>query len=531
MRRTTLALLLTAMAVAITACVRHIQLNAAGHRQHYRTANADLRNGGPSAQRYLKAHMRDGDVHIFGPGWKIDTAQRSIQGAANRYDAARRPIGSGPSVVGLDSVVLLETNHPLEGKDGTYAAGITVISVINAIGIGLCAINPKACFGSCPTFYLPGDQHWREARAEGFSNAIHPRAQYADRDHLGLAEGSGNEQEVIMKNEALETHVIDRLWLEAFPVLPGEDVRMDSKERFFRCGRTLPCITALHNGEDAQASLRCEDGIEWWSAADSHDLRGRSTLELTFRSDPAMKAPGIVINFRQTLLTTFLLYTALGYMGHDVSDHLARLQCDETMLRRTSSTLMPLQDIIVEVRMNGRWLPVDTLHETGPIARNRVVVPLPLEATRSSHIAVRLTSTAGMYRFDHVGLTEVNGPAQGVLLRPQGVTDHAGCPLPERSALLERDQYKLISYPGEVRRITFGALPEGEHRWQLFIGSDGYYLEWMRPEWLRNTDPGRLRAMLLGNETEWRALAREYKAMERSMDEVFWNSQQPTPAL
>jgi hypothetical protein len=144
-------------------------------------------------------------------------------------------------------------------------------------------------------------------------------------------------------------------------------------------------------------------------------------------------------------------------------------------------------------------------------------------------VRLRLHLTPGMYRLDHAGLVDLLGPAEGEVLLPTALTDHEGCPVRGLDALQCRDAEKLCALPGDVHAITFEPTRGNAAAWQLFLGADGYYLEWMRPEWLEHTDPRRLRAMLLGNDGEWRALTREFKGMEATMEAVFWNSQTPTP--
>jgi hypothetical protein len=528
MARIRTVLLFVVLVLAALACEDHIL--SAERRLQYHTANALLHHPPNDQQvRYLKAHLHNGELIIFSPQWTMDTVEHCVRGRGTRYTVDRGSLGEGTYALPWDSTALFETNQPIAGRDKGYRAALITISVINLAVSTFCAINPKACFGSCPTFYLPGDGGLHEARAEGFSSAIYPALQYADVDQLGHWDRTATGPLVVMKNEALETHVVDRLWLHAFPVMPGEEVRADPQDRFHRCSTPQPCTRATYQGQDVRSAVLADDGTEWWSTADAVDLRSSGTLDLDFAPHGRLEQPALMLTFRQTLLTTFLLYTALGYMGDDVSDHLARMQTDEALRRRVGGPLDALQDIRVEAWTHGRWETVATVHETGPIARNRVVVPLPAALAAEPEMKLRLRMTPGMYRLDHVGLADLLGPADGEVLKPTALADHAGCPVKGLDALQQRDDAKLCALPGDVHAITFQH-PSGQaDQWQLFLGADGYYLEWMRAEWLERTDPKRLRAMLMGNDAEWRSLTREFKAMETSMDAVFWNSQHPTP--
>ena len=67
-------------------------------------------------------------------------------------------------------------------------------------------------------------------------------------------------------------------------------------------------------------------------------------------------------------------------------------------------------------------------------------------------------------------------------------------------------------------------LPDETNDYELFVYSKGYYLEWMRKEWLGGKDLLKLRKMVLGDEKTWKDLAREFKQLEPSMEATFWNS-------
>jgi hypothetical protein len=501
----------------------------AQQRRQYRDANALLHQQGDGGGHYLKAHLHSGDLVIFDPAWVMDTVTHRLEGNAKRYGVERAPIAEGHVVLSFDSIAILETNRPIRSRDRNYRTTLITISVMNAVMTGYCVMNPKACFGSCPTFYLPGDEGLFSARAEGFSSAIYPALQYADVDQLGVWADDGEAPRVIMKNEALETQVVDRLWLEAFPVVDGEEVRMAPDGAFWRCSGPVPLSTARQDGKDVAAYLRADDGAEWWSRADTVDLRSTGTLELSFERNTLGQRPALAITFRQTLLTTFLLYTALGYMGNEVSDHIAGLEGDAALRKRTAGELHKLQDMRVEVMVNGRWQEVAVVRETGPIARNRTVVPLPPLLDSEASIRLRLHHTPGMYRVDHAGLVDLCGEVIGERLSPAALMDQEGCSVPGLVNVYDRDAHKLCTLPGDVHAVAFERPVGRSRQWHLFLGADGYYLEWMRREWLQHTDADRLRAMLLGRDAEWRALTKEYKAMEEEMDAVFWNSQWTHP--
>ena len=86
----------------------------------------------------------------------------------------------------------------------------------------------------------------------------------------------------------------------------------------------------------------------------------------------------------------------------------------------------------------------------------------------------------------------------------------------------------LATLPGDAYTLLY-RLPENFDRWELFLESRGYYLEWMRSQWLDEEDHGRAAEMLLDPRAALRRLAPAYKRQEAGMDSVFWRSRYARP--
>ena len=59
---------------------------------------------------------------------------------------------------------------------------------------------------------------------------------------------------------------------------------------------------------------------------------------------------------------------------------------------------------------------------------------------------------------------------------------------------------------------------------ELFLDTRGYYLEWMREEWLSETSAARAAALFLDPAGSLRRLAPAFKQVEARMDSAFWRS-------
>jgi hypothetical protein len=95
-------------------------------------------------------------------------------------------------------------------------------------------------------------------------------------------------------------------------------------------------------------------------------------------------------------------------------------------------------------------------------------------------------------------------------------------------ARLLDDARVLTTMPGDEYTLVYD-LPgaPGEH--ELFLDSQGYYLEWMRDEWLAEESAVGLAMMLYFPELALRTLAPKFKRIEPTIEEMFWKSRYAAP--
>ena len=75
-------------------------------------------------------------------------------------------------------------SNPISSSTSSAVAGLTVLSVASAGMTVYCIANPKACFGSCPTFYAQDEAGQPMMMAEGFSASVSPTLEDTDLDAL-----------------------------------------------------------------------------------------------------------------------------------------------------------------------------------------------------------------------------------------------------------------------------------------------------------------------------------------------------------
>jgi hypothetical protein len=81
--------------------------------------------------------------------------------------------------------------------------------------------------------------------------------------------------------------------------------------------------------------------------------------------------------------------------------------------------------------------------------------------------------------------------------------------------------------PGDRYELEY-VLPAGES-YELFLDSRGYYLEWMRQEWLADENPLAALRLFTSPDRMLRELAPAYKRVEPRMEEIFWRSRYARP--
>jgi hypothetical protein len=432
-------------------------------------------------------------------------------------------VSAGTFSLAVDSIALFETN--VAERSGT-ATALTVMAGITAAVAGICLSDPKTCFGSCPTFYAPdADGNWR-LQAETFSASIAPALEATDVDQLLHARPSGRDFRLKVTNEALETHVIRSADLLAVPRPEDGRVFRTSDGVFHVAHDPTPPSRCADAEGTCLAEVSSVDGVERKSLADSTDLGMKEAVVLEFDTPPDGDL-GVVLVSRQTLLTTFLLYQTLAWMGEDATRWLASLETGDPSTRaRIDGIGAALGDIEVQLPDgSGGWRTVGHVGETGPIAQDTRVVPLPNDAGArdSGPLRVRLKMTQGMWRIDAAQLVTLAPAPDPVRIRPLAVRDTAGAPVVSAVQALNDPEGTLVTLPRDEYEIEYRLPPEPEG-YELFLEARGYYLEWMRSEWLAEEDPLRAAQVVLNPSQALRDLAPAFKAREPYMENLFWNS-------
>ena len=476
----------------------------------------------PQADSFLKAHLHGGRLIVYND-WALYSNEREVRGRGVELGLNRDTIQSGELTVHLDSVAIFETNV-LE-----RSPAVTTLAVITGITAGvaaLCAASPKTCFGSCPTFYVP-DGDSMSLRAEGFSSSIAPSLEKSDVDRLEPVAIEGDTLTVVMTNEALETHVVRHVDVLAVPkdLSTGQtsaDVQVfrDEAGDFYQARDIRAPVACAAPDGDCLALLEAFDNEEWFSLADSTTLASREWIELQFDQVPDGNT-GIVLGMRQSLMSTFLLYQTLAYMGEDVGHWIAQLErsgLDDA--DPMHNLLKEIAELEVFVEEDGERRKIGGISEYGPLVTDQHLIKLPASSNGSVKILLHLNK--GFWRLDNVALTGIGEPLLSHRLKPVA-TSYKGTDDPDALEKLLDPTTSLVTLPGDRYEISY-SLDEDPQNYAYFLESRGYYLEWIRQEWLADHSPAKLRQIFLNPTAAMQELAPAFKEIEPVMEEAFWNS-------
>lgn len=472
---------------------------------------------------FLKLHMRNGELYLL-ESWRLSEDRARIEGAGSRYDALRRPLRADGSARGVPrlsvpvaEVALVELDRPEDGFSHGVLGLAFMTTVMGALSIA-CAIDPKECFGSCPTFYLDGADAGRPL-AEGFSSSIARALEERDVDALfGVRSRPGGRLRLVMRNEALETHAVRRVRLltarrpRAGRVLAGTD------GRFYEAFDLRPARSCRAPEGDCAPAVAALDELERSSTSDGADLATREQIELTFA--PARGPAGLVLGGRQTLLTTFLFYQTMAHFGRSAGAFLASLERSGERAREAMGMARELGGIEVAIAEGAaEYRSVGGFDEKGPIAGDVQLVPFDLEG--SGPLRVRLRLTKGHWRLGYVALARLGAPVEPLALDPVRV-ERNGHEDPRAKELWRRGDGHVVTLPGDVSRIEFLLPQAGEL--ELFLESEGYYYEWMRREWLAEENTELAWLSLTDPKQALRRMAAPFKQREPTIEQAFWAS-------
>lgn len=513
--------ILLAAALAVASCSVSVRQPSV-HAPHLDTLAALIVRPGEqkNSQAFVKLHLKNGDLQIFTTWHLADSA--TIRGVGTRFDATREPSRAirGEAAIPLDSVALVEADSPTSAF--SIGNGLLNVWTVTWGAVTLsCVADPKSCFGSCPTFYVTGEDAQRP-RAEGFSSSIARILEDTDLDDLQLTRAGGTAVEMEMRNEAWETHAVRWTRLRAVPRPLDADVAATADGRFHAVRDARAPARCRAAGGDCRAAVATRDALEWSDVTDEEDLARQDTVRLEF--DSRESNPALLLSARQSFVSTYVLYQTMAWLGHDAGAWLARLERgDAAALRPLATVNRLIGTVVVEQEgEDGRWTVAARYDEAGPIAYDRRLVPLAARGD-GAPLRVRLILAKGNWRVDQAALVALGERLDDHYLMPAVARLRNAAGERDVRATLTNDHEQLTTFPGDVVTLRYD-LPRDAAQYALFLETRGHYYEMMRGEWLAEGNAEMASLLMNETRTALRRMAPLYKTREAYMEQNFWAS-------
>ena len=469
----------------------------------------------------VKAHLSDGSTVVFEDG--ITIANGRVTGDGRKYDLTLDTSVRVTSIA-LDDVAAMESYQtPVQtGKTVAASAGATVGgAAVVVAGVVLA----KALFGSCPTIYAVDDGA-PVLEAESFSYSIAPSFEARDVDRLNVPVGDSQSVRLIVRNEALETHYINHLELLEVVHEEGQRVYPDPQGQPLVIGRLNAPLSAVdRGGRQITSVLDLPDGKSWGS--DAAQLQRASLDDFEDHVDLEFKTPrdsdrvALVFRLRNTLLNTVLLYDvmlkdqgfrALDWLGRDLDRFF-----DKARLGLWYQDRMGMR---ISLWDGDTYRQVARVGDQGPIAWKDVAVILPVPD--DDRMRVRLSFVVDNWHIDWLAISpEVRrADVRSVSLAQVEVPDMGPLAGGLENLALPDDSY-VETRPGEALNVRFdvGAAPK-DHARTFLLAAEGYYIEWMRHDWLKERSSAPFKP---SDESLIRAI-RLWEAKRDSFQELFDSS-------
>jgi hypothetical protein len=466
---------LFAAAVSITGC--------AIYQATSRTSDVPVGETRATVRAYLPA----GELVLFPDG--ISLERDTIRGRGTRYSATLQRLGEVQTLP-LDSVVAIEA---VQGGLNAPASTVASLATGAAIVVGGIALA-KAIFGSCPTVYVPADPDGEAVLfAELFSYSVAPLFEARDVDVFPAGAREGVVR-MDLRNEAPETHFINHLELLEARHRAGETVVSDHEGLpLAMSGWLQPQVMRDRSGRDVAPLLSRADERTFATlpsrvaSATVDDLSDHVVVEVPTPLDADSVA--VDLRLRNSLLNTVLLYDFL-LSGADLRglNWLTGTMQQVGTAAEFGSWYRERMGLHVDIWDGGAWRSVGRVPDSGPIAwkSTAVVVPVP---DGEEIMRIRLRFLADQWRIDRVRVASRFRRPDTRVIPVSGVVGGEGYAEDGamREALLAPDERYLETRPGDAVFVEFdtGEAEAGDVERTFLLASQGYYTEWIRPDWLR----------------------------------------------
>lgn len=475
----------------ITACAAFLVLLSSCYpalRATY-SEGAGLRGQLREISTPAKVYLLDSTLVVYPSGFFL--GDDLLHGVGLRYELGS-PAPSQVTAVRIDSVAAM-TYYEIENEAGSLIAS----TLLGLYGTGMiplsihCLLCPKCCFGSCPTLYAGAGEDQR-LEAELFSYSLSRYYQENDLDRLEeplLGDGALN---IRVTNEALETHYLDEVSLVVAAHAPDVQLFPTGTGGIVSTKHLRPPDRAFNRtGKDVLRLVSIADDNAYRSGTDvfytTKKKYRKDWIDLKTEIPSGVDSLIIVFRLKNTLLTTVLFYdVVLATQGISAIAWAERLNTDSLYAADYHATYTTYAGLKVYSKPNIRWRKIATIPDVGPITWKYVSAVVPVEKHERGSLSLRVEFFPDNVMIDYIGIDDSMQRDQFILQKAtlSSVHDHTGRERADAVELLADDDERfLVTEPGDALRLRYEVESSDQKR-TAFVRSNGYYLEWVRGDWL-----------------------------------------------
>lgn len=130
--------------------------------------------------------------------------------------------------------------------------------------------------------------------------------------------------------------------------------------------------------------------------------------------------------------------------------------------------------------------------------------------------------TQGLWRIDYISLAELDNEVFPIRIKPDRLVKQ-GFDEPNSLKALNNTSEYLVTLPGE-KYTAYYNLPQDESLFEFYLFSKGYYLEWMREEWLKEENKKMMTMAFMRPNKYLKEMAPKFKKVEPIIENFFWKT-------
>jgi len=468
-----------------------------------------------------KVYLNDGTIVLFQKGFSVENSRIIGIGKGfyinNLIDQLTKEFS-----IPLSDVAAL-TYHATQIKAGS-AVG-SVIMGITAVPLTIlaayCLVNPKACFGSCPTVYVRENDQYQFC-SELFSYSVSPFMEADDLDLLiGNLDKTKDPLDIRITNEALETHFINEMKLVQVIHPKNTAVYPTSSNQMILFNEFHTPVEAKNSqGVDVLSRIEKNDQVGYRSPEELVlELKKGAYfdfLDLKMKIPPSTPRINLLLKVRNTLMSTILFYeVVLASQGIDALSWIEKMNTDPVYANLFKSIYHTFSGITIKIKKDNEW------------------IAAALPTYDQEELQVRLEFIPDNFFFDRISFDYGNEQEGKNLLVEvldcERICDYQGQERNDLMKLLnEKDEHYLVTEPSDVYHFYYhlGDISE-EETLSLFVSASGYYTEWLRGKWLTEKSTPNYKFNLYDFGGTFNQLAESWLSNKKMMEEAFFKTRIP----